>query len=307
MAAPPKNTNLASRFDPRVLTALSGLDMKARYVVEGFLQGIHESPFHGLSVEFSEYRDYQPGDDLRHLDWQLFARSDRLYVKEYTQETNVRLYVVCDTSASMAYRGGEAWGSKLEVARILAAALAWMLLRQNDAVGLLALGADAEGAEFIRPSQKPSQFGLLLHHLEKLEPAGGPRLGRLLEHATRLFHRRSIILFFSDLLEPTESITKAFRHLRFLGHECLIFHVLDRDETEFPFSDAAVFEGLETGVRRFVTPQAARRRYLERFHAFMDRHRQQFRALEMPYCLIETHRDPWKALAMFLVQRKRML
>ncbi|MHC4400164.1 MAG: DUF58 domain-containing protein [Planctomycetota bacterium] len=307
MAAFSQATTSVTRFDPRILTALGGLDLKARYVVEGFLQGIHESPFHGLSVEFSEYRDYQPGDDLRHLDWQLFARSDRLYVKQYTQETNVRLYVVCDASASMAYRGRDAWGSKLDVARVLAAALVWMLLRQNDAVGLLATRSASEGIEFIRPSQKPSQFGLLLHHLEALEPTGGPCLSRLLEQATQLFHRRSIVLLFSDFLEPADEVTAALRHLRFLGHECLIFHVLDRDETEFPFSDAAVFEDLESGTRRHVTPPAARRRYLERFHAFMDRHREQFRSLEMPYCLIETHRDPWRALAMFLVRRKRML
>jgi len=136
------------------------------------LQGIHESPFHGLSVEFSEYRDYQPGDDLRHLDWRLYARCDRLYVKQYTQETNVRVYILCDASGSMGYRGREAWGSKLEVARTVAAALCLMMLGQNDAVGLLSM-ADGGGAEFIRPSQKPSQFGLMLQHLEHLQPAGG--------------------------------------------------------------------------------------------------------------------------------------
>ena len=301
---PPRST---SHFDSRTLTALRGLDLKARYLVEGFLQGMHESPYHGISVEFSEYREYQPGDDLRHLDWQLYARSDRLYVKQYTEETNVRLYIVCDTSASMSYRGQDAWASKLDAARTLAAALTWMLLRQNDAVGLLSLHEDLQSADFISPSQKPSQFGLLVRHLEGLQPAGGPRLATLLEHATRLVHRRSIILLFSDLLEPAESIVTMLRHLRFLGHECLVFHILDRDETEFPFGRSSVFEGLETGVRRHVSPQAARQRYLERFGAFMDQHREEFRALEMPYCLIETHKDPWEALAMFLAERKRML
>lgn len=307
MAAEAESPSLVNRFDPRVLTALSGLDLKARYVVEGFLNGLHESPFHGLSVEFSEYRDYQPGDDLRHLDWQLFARSDRLCVKQYTQETNVRVYVVCDTSASMSYRGQKAWGSKLEVCRVLAAALMWMMLRQNDAVGLLSLDEDAEGAQVIPPSQKPSQFGLMLHHLEDLNPAGGPRLGTLLEHATRLIHRRSIVLFFSDLLEPAEDLSMALRHLRFMGHECLIFHVLDHDEMEFPFSEDSVFEDLEGGARRRVRPINARRRYLESFNAFMQQHREQFRSLEMPYCLIRTDQDPWEALATFLVRRKQML
>ena len=166
--------NLVDWFDPRIISALSGLDLKARYLVEGFLQGIHQSTFHGLSVEFSEYRDYQPGDDLRHLDWRLFARSDRLYVKLYTQETNVRVYIVCDGSASMSYQGEAAWGSKLEVARTLSAALTWMLLRQNDAVGLLVQDANAGGDVLIRPSQKPSQFGLLLQHLAGVTPGARP-------------------------------------------------------------------------------------------------------------------------------------
>jgi uncharacterized protein (DUF58 family) len=307
MATYPESPGLISWFDPRILTALSGLDLKARYLVEGFLQGIHQSPFHGLSVEFSEYRDYQPGDDLRHLDWRLFARSDRLYVKLYTQETNVRIYLVCDTSASMSYQGPDAWGSKLEVARTLSAALTWMALRQNDAVGLLALEADAGGAAFIRPSQKPSQFGLMLQHLQAMKPAGGACLADLLERALRLIHRRSILLLFSDLLEPADDLTRALQELRFLGHECLVFHILDRDETEFPFSEGAVFEDLESGTRRTVTPKAVRDRYLERFHGFMERHREQFRTLEMPYCVIETHKAPWEALVLFLTERKRTL
>jgi len=251
MANASEPSHLVGHFDPRILTALAGLDLKARYLVEGFLQGLHESPFHGLSVEFSEYRDYQPGDDLRHLDWRVYARSDQLYVKQYTQETNVRVYLVCDSSASMSYRGSDAWGSKLDVVRTLAAALTALLLRQNDAVGLLCLNEDVRSTEFVRPSQKPSQFGMLLRLLEDLKPAGGPRLPVLLEQTIRLIHRRSIVLFFSDLLEPAEEIASALRHLRFLGHECLIFHVLDRDEAEFPFSDAAVFEDLELRAPTF--------------------------------------------------------
>ncbi len=335
MAAARRSTSPISQFDPNVLKALSGLDLKARYLVEGFLLGIHESPFHGLSVEFSEYRDYQPGDDLRHLDWRLFARSDRLYVKQYTQETNVRVYILCDASASMAYRGRDAWGSKLDAARTVAAAMCLMMLDQNDAVGLLAISGSAgsgdprrappsagsgdprrapagdprpaAGAEFIRPSQKPSQFGMILQHLERLEPAGGTQLAALLDHAIRLVHRRSILLFFSDFLEPAASIATSLAHLRFLGHECLIFHVLDRDEIEFPFGDDAVFEDLETGVRRSIAPPAVREQYLQRFGAFMERHREQFRALEMPYCPIRTDKEPWEALAMFLGERKRLL
>ena len=145
---------LSDRFDPRTLAALEGLDFKARYVMEGFLSGLHNSPFHGFSVEFSDYRKYQPGDDLRHLDWRLYARSDRLCIKRYMQETNVRFYVLCDTSASMAYRGAAAWGSKLDCSKVLAAALCWFLLKQNDAAGMVALKGQDEIPEFVRPSQR---------------------------------------------------------------------------------------------------------------------------------------------------------
>jgi len=297
---------LSSRFDPKVLAALEGLDFKARYVMEGFLSGLHESPFHGFSVEFSDYRNYQPGDDLRHLDWRLFSRSDRLCIKRYMQETNARFYVICDTSASMEYRGAAAWGSKLECARILAAALTWFLLKQNDAAGMVTLDASSEVPQFIRPSQRPTQFGLILRQLEALRPAGGACLARLLQHTARLVHRRSVILFFSDLLEPSEEVALSFKQLRFHGHECIIFQILDRDEIEFPFSDPRVFEDLETGQRRVVTPAAAREKYLERFNAFMAAHRDLFQSLEMAHCLVRNDEDPWHALALFLAERKRL-
>ena len=299
--------NLIDRFDPRVLSTLGGLDLKARYVVEGFLSGMHRSPFHGMSVEFSEYRDYQPGDDLRHLDWRLYARGDRMCVKKYTQETNVRAYVVIDTSASMTYRGSDGWGSKLEVASTLAAALTHLMLGQNDAVGLLTINEGDDGPIFVRPSQKPSQFGQMLFHLQDLTASGGPRLADLLRHVVRLVHRRSIVLFFSDLLESAESITSAFQQLRFEGHECLMFQILDRDEIEFPFSQGTVFQDLESGQRRNVNPDAVRARYLEQFQQFMAEHRDLFRSLEIPHAVVATHKDPWEAMSMFLLERKRLV
>jgi uncharacterized protein (DUF58 family) len=328
---PTATQSLSERFDPKVLAALEGLDFKARYVMEGFLSGLHDSPFHGFSVEFSDYRNYQPGDDLRHLDWRLYARSDRLCIKRYMQETNVRFYVVCDTSASMSYRGAAAWGSKLECARVLAAALTWFLLKQNDAAGMVTLsdpgpqdhrttglqdhGSDRQRAsksrgpvvpQFIRPSQRPNQFGLMLRHLELLQAAGGPCLARLLQHTVRLVHRRSVILFFSDLLEPSGEVALGFKQLRFHGHEVIVFQVLDRDELEFPFTEPKVFEDLETGHRRVVTPAAAREKYLARFNAFMDSYREFFRGLEMTHCVVRTDENPWRALALFLAERKRL-
>ena len=303
---PTATQSLAERFDPKLLAALEGLDFKAQYVMEGFLHGLHDSPFHGFSVEFSDYRDYQPGDDLRHLDWRLYARNDRLCIKRYMQETNARFYVVCDTSASMKYRGGAAWGSKLECAKVLAAALTWFLLRQNDAAGMVTLSGESEVPEFVRPSQRPNQFGLMLRQLESLQAAGGARLARLLQHTVRLVHRRSVILFFSDLLEPSEEVSLGFKQLRFNGHEGIIFQVLDADEMEFPFTEPKLFEDLETGVRRMVTPRAVRETYLARFNAFMEAHRETFRALEMSHCVVRTDENPWRALAHFLAERKRL-
>jgi uncharacterized protein (DUF58 family) len=328
---PSPTQTLSDRFDPKLLAALEGLDFKARYVMEGFLSGLHDSPFHGFSVEFSDYRNYQPGDDLRHLDWRLYARSDRLCIKRYMQETNVRFYIVCDTSASMKYRGSAAWASKLECAKILSGALTWFLLRQNDAAGIVTLSntespslslSDGERARlrgsshasniglhpaprFIRPSQRPNQFGLILRELELLQPSGGACLSELLQHTVRLVHRRSVILFFSDLLEPSEDVALGVKQLRFHGHEVIIFQILDRDELEFPFQDSKVFEDFETGIRRAVNPQAAREKYLSRFNAFMAQYKELFRSLEMAHCLVRTDQNPWHALAMFLAERKR--
>lgn len=302
-----QHERLIDRFDPKVMSLLLSLDLKARYIVEGFLHGLHKSPFHGISVEFSEYRDYQPGDDLRHLDWQLYARSNRLCVKKYTQETNVRIYLVIDTSGSMNYRGSDAWASKLEVAKAVAAAMTSLALRQNDAVGLLTMDELAQGSEFIRPSQKPSQFGIMLGHLQNIQPAGGPRLAELLQHMLRLIHRRSVILFFSDLLEDADGIRESFQQLRFFGHECLVFQVLDRDELEFPFEQSSVFRDSETQERRTVDPNAARDRYLKRFESFLKEYHDLFQSLEIPHCVLRTDQEPWQALSLFLHERQRLM
>jgi uncharacterized protein (DUF58 family) len=285
-------------FDPAVMTRLEGLEWRARYVMEGFLGGLHESPFHGLSVEFLDYRDYQPGDDLRRVDWRLFARSDRLSVKRYEQETNARAYLLVDTSASMAYRGARAWASKLDAAKTLAFALARLLLRQNDAVGLLAL--EDSLPRYVRPSQKPHHAGLLMRELTALEPRGGAVLAELLERAARIVHRRSLLILLTDLLEPAERLESLWRRLRFQGHECVCLQVLDGDELDFPFDEAALFEDLETGVRRQVDGPRVRAAYQARFGAFMARHRERLVALDVSHATLRTDEDPGAALGRFL-------
>jgi uncharacterized protein (DUF58 family) len=293
-------------FDAKLLARLEGLAFKTRYLMEGYLNGQHKSPFHGFSVEFSDYRRYQPGDDLRHLDWRLYARSDRLCVKRYMQETNVRFYIVCDTSASMDYRGAEAWGSKLECAKVIGGALTWLLLKQNDAAGMVTVSGPESKPEFVRPSQKPSQLGLMLRQLDGLCPTGKTCLSALLANAARLVQRRSVILFLSDLLEPSAEVATGFRHLRFLGHEVIVLQILDRDEIEFPFTDGRIFEDLETGDRRQVSSiTSARERYLEQFGNFMESYRKLFQELEIPISMVRTDQDPASALSRFLNDRRR--
>jgi uncharacterized protein (DUF58 family) len=292
-------------FDPRYLQGLHGLEWRARYVMEGFLAGLHGSPFHGASLEFRDYRDYQPGDDLRHLDWRLYARTDRLCIKRYQQETNAHAYVVCDTSASMAYRGQGAWGSKLECARVLSLALGWLLLQQKDAVGLVAVTRTGESPlRYVRPSHNPLQLGLILRELGALSAAGGPVLSDLVAHAARLAHRRSLVVLVTDLLEPAEAVREGLERLRFDGHDCMCIQVLDGEEVEFPFEGSHVFEDPESGERRRVDAALARGGYRRRFDAFMDDHRRLFRRLEMPHGLIRTDEDPGRALARVVAARE---
>jgi uncharacterized protein (DUF58 family) len=308
------------QFDPETLKALAGLQFRARYVVEGFLSGMHESPFHGYSIEFSDYRNYQPGDDLRHLDWRYYARADKLCIKRYEQETNLQFHVISDTSKSMSYQGGKAWCSKLDYAKVVAASLCWLLLKQKDATGLLIQEADSDSRRitsgeasrarrdpqlrFLKPSQKPSQFGQILGQLEAVEPAGGSCLGTLLDNAPRLIRRRSVILLVSDLLDPAEEVQEQLKQLHFLGHEILVFQVLDRDELDFPFEKDHIFEDLESGLRRRIRPELVRKTYLERFEAFQEQYRALFRALEIHHLVLPTDADPGRALAFFLSQRQ---
>lgn len=293
----------AASFDPTELRALNGLDFRARYLVEGYLTGLHRSPFHGSSVEFSEYRDYHPGDDLRQLDWRLYGRSDRLYIKRFEQEVEARCFLVCDHSASMGYQGSRAWTSKAGCARTIAAAMSWLLLKQKDPVGLLSFGTNERkerALRYMQPSHKPDQLAQLLAALNSLPVQGTGQLAELLQHTVRLLRRRSVVLIFSDLLDPSSELERALKHLRFRGHEIVVFQTLDADELDFPFDESGVFLDPETGVRRQVQPSRARRDYLARFAAFMQEHYALFQKLEISHQIFRTDENPGPALAQFL-------
>ena len=291
---------------PEVLRVLEGLVFRARYLVEGYLSGIQRSPFHGGSVEFSEYRDYRAGDDLRRVDWRHYGRSDRLYSKRYEQDTEARVLLVLDRSASMAYRGDRAWDSKAGCAQTLAAAMGWLLAGQQDPVGVLALepGNAAGPVRYWEPSRRSERISEALTGLERLPVAGGTQIGTLLEAAFRLMRRRGVVLVFSDFLDPEEEWSEGLKRLRYAGHELVAFQCLDPDELDFPFAEEGWFVDPETGLSRQVRPEQARDVYLERMGRFLEAQREFFGMHRIGHSVFRGDEDPGVRLAQFLGRRR---
>src|SRR6267142_4297279 len=257
-------------LDPHFVSKLARLDLRARLVVDGFLTGLHKSPYHGFSVEFAEHRQYMPGDPLRHLDWKVLAKSDRKYLKQYEEETNLRSSLLIDTSASMSYSSHGL--SKLDYARQLAASLAYLMLRQKDAVGMYAF-ASGRG-ELIPPRSTPSHLRQLLVLLDRLEAAGGTDFASSLHALAERLKQRGLIVILSDLLDDPERIAQAIHHFRHRKHEVLVFHILDPLEVSFDFEREAVYVDLENGERITTRPQELRGDYRDRIRAWREQMRQ---------------------------------
>ena len=247
-------------LDPYEVSGLGGIELVAEGVVEGFLSGLHRSPFRGFSVEFAEHRPYQPGDELRYLDWTVVGRRDRLYVKQYEEETNLRATIVLDVSRSMAWSGDpERRLSKFDYATRLAAALALVLLRQRDATGLI--GFDDEVRCAIAPRARPGQWHLLVRALLDLRPVGGTAAERALGRVTELLRRRGLVVFISDLLVDRDLVLLALRYLRHRGHQVAVFHLMDPGETDLEAAAEARFVDPETGEGVIASPRDLRRDY----------------------------------------------
>ncbi|MBX3416355.1 MAG: DUF58 domain-containing protein [Pirellulaceae bacterium] len=249
-------------FDPVTLMKIKSLELRARAVVEGMMSGLHRSPYHGYSVEFSDYRPYTQGDDLRYLDWRLLARSDRRYIKRYEDETNVRCYLVLDNSRSMQFAGpGQV--SKIDFARIMIATLAFFFARQRDAVGLLTF--DEQIQELIPPRFRPGHLRRLLVALERTPGGTGTDIRAPLERLAMTFRKRGLVFLVSDLLTDPADLRRPLAGLRALGHEVMLLRVLDRSELTFDFSDASIFVDLESGKDLYVDPGAVRQAYRQKF------------------------------------------
>lgn len=292
-------------FQPDVLSKIARLDLRARHVVEGFVSGMHKSPYKGFSVEFANHRAYVPGDDIRHIDWRVYGKADRFYIKEYEEETNLRTHIVLDCSASMAYPTHPGTGrmTKWDYAATVATSLAHLLIYQQDGVGLTLFG------ETIRKQLPVSSSRASLVALASTIEAHAPKEGtdiKVFQEVAARVPRRGMVIIISDLLADIEELVPGLQRLRYDGHDVLVLHVLDQDELEFRFADRTLFEGLEELDMEILTdPQSLRASYLEALNAFTDRVRSVCLNHKIDYALISTADSLDVALVTFLATRMR--
>jgi uncharacterized protein (DUF58 family) len=290
-------------LDPTVVSKLHGLDLIARLVVEGFMTGLHKSPYHGFSVEFAEHRQYMPGDNLKHVDWKLYGKSDRFYVKIFEEETNLRTHLLLDTSASMGYASPERL-TKFRYASLLAASFTYLMLKQQDAVGLLTFRDRVE--RLIPPRSSRGHLKLLLHELEQATPASTTDMGTALEQLAESVKRRGLILLFSDLMDEPSRVMRALKHFRHRQHEVVVFHVLDPFEIEFPFRREAGFVDMETGAEILTQPWEIADQYRERFEAWSRAYERVCLENRIEYVRLSTETPFDVALLRYLEKRKRL-
>jgi uncharacterized protein (DUF58 family) len=296
-AAPARSA--ASFIDPPTLMRIKSLQLRARIVVQGFLSGLHRSPHHGFSVEFSEYRQYSPGDDPRFLDWRLYARSDRYYVKRFEDETNLRCHLLVDMSRSMGY--GSTGYTKVDYARTAAATIAYFLAMQRDAVGLVTF--DQAIADYLPARYRPGHLHRLMVCLERAVAGTSTNLAAPLEQVAAVVRKRGMVVLISDLLAPTEALRSRLGFLRSQGHEVVLMRVLDPSELEFDFKQATTFIDLETGRDLYVDPSAARQQYRDKFRRHAEQVEQTCRDMGIALHVLPTSRPLELALFDFLQSR----
>src|SRR5579871_1791028 len=292
---------MLQRFlDPAVLAGISSLDLLAQTVVDGFVAGLHRSPDFGFSQEFAEYRAYTPGDDLRHVDWNVFARTERCYLKRYRGETNTQLLILLDTSASMSY--GSSSVNKLDYARFVAASLCYLAHEQRDAAGLIVF--DEEVVNYVAPSTRQGQLFRLLHAIEKAEPGTRTDFGKPFAHFQNFLKRRGLAVVLSDFYEQPESIVKTIEPLRYRGNEVILFHVLDPQEIAPRLRQPALFVDVETKNSIEVSPDYVRDEYRRKINAHIETLQTRARAAGLDYFLLNTTRPLDEGLREYLAVRQ---
>jgi uncharacterized protein (DUF58 family) len=275
--------------------------LRARHIVEGYLSGLHRSPYHGFSIEFAEHREYAPGDDLRYLDWKVLGRTDKYYLKQYEDETNLICYLVLDVSESMRYRGPDSPLSKLEYAQCLAAALAWLVLQQQDAVGLVTF--DEEIRADVRPSSSAAHLRPLLQVMEAAEPRAKTATGPIFHELAERFRKRGVVLILSDLFDDVAAMLAGLKHFRHRRHDVILLHVLDAAELDFPFRSPTLFRGLEQQADVLADPRSLRKAYLRELAAYQQDLQRGCRSQGMDYQLVRTDQPLDAVLSAYLSQR----
>ncbi len=301
---------MASKYlDPKVLAKVGKLDMKAKYVVEGFISGMHKSPFKGFSVEFAQHRGYVPGDDLKHLDWKVYAKNERLSIKQYEAETNLVTTLLLDASESMAYTSPQKQrgtiSEKLEYAKLMVAALSYLILSQSDAVSVGIF--DQELREFIPRSTRKVHLNRICASLEQIKPQNRTGVGGVLHTIAQRVARRGVTIIVSDLFDKIENILSGIQHLRHDGHEVIVLHLLDKDELTFPFEGLVQFKGLEVANQVLCHPRMVKKAYLQELHAFLTKVKATCTRNGVDYVQVSTDTPVEVVLAAYLTGRERAL
>lgn len=290
-------------LEPQALARVKNLSVVARGVVEGFITGLHASPYKGFSVEFAEHREYTAGDDPRHLDYRMLARTDRLYIKQYEEETNMRVQILLDTSGSMGY-SYDGKMTKLEYGSYLTAVLSYLMTRQQDSVGLTTF--DTEVRLDMPARSSPRHFSEMMHRLEAIKPGQSTNVAETLHKLASRFKRRCLIVLISDLYdERSEEVLRALHHFRHRRHEVLLFHVFDKAEIDFPFQDLIAFHDLETGERIQVDPSYVRDQYKSQVEEFIENYRRSCAEAQIDYVLTDTSTPYDFMLTRYIAKRNR--
>ncbi|MEE9316039.1 MAG: DUF58 domain-containing protein [bacterium] len=289
-------------IDPLIVAKLSTMLLKARFVVEGFIAGLHQSPYRGFSLEFAQHREYSPGDETRHIDWKVYGRKDKYFVKQYQEETNLKGYILLDISASMGYKSKEI--TKLQYGSYLAASLAFLMLRQQDSVGLVTF--DERIKKYIPPRQSKGHLSLILEELEKLTSSSQTGINRSLQELGQYTKRRGLIILISDLLDDQEKVLNALKYFRFKKHEVIVFHLLDPAEMELPFTNVLWLEDMENGKRVLTHPQIIREKYKSVVKEFVETYKLSCLRSDIDYCLMDTKTPLDFALGAYLARRKML-
>jgi len=297
------NTNYQQYLDPEIVSKLKGMEIRARMVVEGFIAGLHKSPYHGFSVEFAEHRQYMPGDNIRDIDWKVYAKSDRYYIKQFEEETNLKAYLLLDCSASMAYQSGDRI-TKMDYARLLCGALSYMMLRQRDAVGMVTF--DEKIRQYIPPRSKSGHLHVLLKELTQQLPSDKTDITSTLHEMAERIKRRGLVIILSDLLDEAGKIISGLKHFRYNKHEVIVFHILDPRERDFAFPSEAIFKDMETGEELTTLPYQIKGHYAKAVSDFSEEIASACRQSRIDYHPVDTSMPFDKALYAFLSKRERL-